>query len=119
MNLELKISVNLENWSYKKCWVNCDYKNFIGSKYNFRSRWILQKTLGKALLLVGGYTGIKLSLSSISSEEKARLLREVGDMVEDKDAELAVFLSSLKLEEIPNPGDHIALPPEVIGKAIM
>ena len=53
------------------------------------------------------------------SEEKARLLREVGDMVEDKDAELAVFLSSLKLEEIPNPGDHIALPPEVIGKTMM
>ena len=56
--------------------------------------------------------------SSLYSEEKARLLREVGDMVEDKDAELAVFLSSLKLEEIPNPGDHIALPPEVIGKAM-
>ena len=52
--------------------------------------------------------------SSLYSEEKARLLREVGDMVEEKDAELAIFLSSLKLEEIPNPGDHIALPPEVI-----
>ena len=51
--------------------------------------------------------------SSLYSEEKARLLREVGDMVEEKDAELAIFLSSLKLEEIPNPGDHIALPPEV------
>ena len=53
--------------------------------------------------------------SSLYSEEKARLLREVGDMVEEKDAELAIFLSSLKLEEIPNPGDHIALPPEVIS----
>ena len=52
--------------------------------------------------------------SSLYSEEKARLLREVGDMVEDKEAELAVFLSSLKLEEIPNPGDQIALPAEVI-----
>ena len=52
--------------------------------------------------------------SSLYSEEKARLLREVGDMVEEKDAELAIFLSSLKLEEIPNPGDHISLPQEVI-----
>ena len=53
--------------------------------------------------------------SSLYSEEKARLLRQVGDRVEEKDAELVVFLSSLKLEEIPNPGDHIALPAQVIG----
>ena len=53
-------------------------------------------------------------LSSLYSEEKARLLREVGDLIEDKDAELAVFLSSLNLDEIPNAGDHIALPQEVI-----
>lgn len=52
--------------------------------------------------------------SSLYSEEKARLLRDVGEMIEDKDADLAVFMSSLKLEEIPNPGDHLALPQEVI-----
>ena len=38
-------------------------------------------------------------------------------MIEDKDAELAVFLSSMKLEDIPKPGDHIALPQEVIESA--
>ena len=52
--------------------------------------------------------------SSLYSEEKARLLRDVGDMIEDKDAELAVFLSSMKLEEIPKAGDNIAMPEEVI-----
>ena len=52
--------------------------------------------------------------SSLYSEEKARLLREVGDVIEEKGVELAVFLSSMKLEEVPNPGDHISLPQEVI-----
>ena len=52
--------------------------------------------------------------SSLYSEEKARLLREVGDVIEEKGVELAVFLSSMKLEEVPHPGDHISLPQEVI-----
>ena len=52
--------------------------------------------------------------SSLYSEEKARLLREVGDVIEEKGVELAVFLSSMKLEDVPNPGDHISLPQEVI-----
>ncbi len=52
--------------------------------------------------------------SSLYSEEKAKLLRQVGDVIEDKDNELVVFLSSLKLEEVPNPGDHISMPQELI-----
>ena len=52
--------------------------------------------------------------SSMYSEEKARFLRQVGEMIEDKDAELVVYLSSLNLEEVPNPGDHLSLPKELI-----
>lgn len=52
--------------------------------------------------------------SSLYSEEKARFLRQIGELIEEKDSELVVFLSSLNLEEIPNPGDHLALPKEII-----
>jgi tyrosine-protein phosphatase non-receptor type 23 len=55
--------------------------------------------------------------SSLYSEEKAQILRQLGDLVEERDAELAVVLSSLRMEEIPNPGDHIALPQELIEVA--
>ena len=60
------------------------------------------------------YDGIVSAISNLILRILQFVYSQVGDMVEDKDAELAVFLSSLKLEEIPNPGDHISLPPEVI-----
>ncbi|XP_040578953.1 uncharacterized protein mop [Lepeophtheirus salmonis] len=52
--------------------------------------------------------------SSLYSEEKAKLLRTVGDEIEKKDSELAVFLASLSLDEIPEPGEQEYLPPELI-----
>ena len=90
------------------------YQGSPGSRWKKEAHFLLTGCQKNALLKIPPKCRF-----SIFSEEKARLLREVGDMVEDKDAELAVFLSSLKLEEIPNPGDHIALPPEVIGKALL
>ena len=30
--------------------------------------------------------------------------------VEERDAELVIFLSSLQLDEVPQPGDHLSLP---------
>ena len=53
-------------------------------------------------------------VSSLYSEEKAKFLRQVGELIEDKDTELVVFLTSMNLEEVPNPGDHLALPKEII-----
>ena len=43
--------------------------------------------------------------ASLYSEEKVGLLRGIGDKVEDRDAELVIFLSSLQLDEVPQPGD--------------
>ena len=34
--------------------------------------------------------------------------------MEERDAELVIFLSSLQLDEVPQPGDHLSLPQEVI-----
>ena len=48
------------------------------------------------------------------SEEKAKILRQIGDEIEDRDASLAVFMSSLELDEIPQPSDHLGLPQELI-----
>ena len=52
--------------------------------------------------------------SSLYSEEKAKLLRDLGDKVESKDETLQQFLISMNLDQVPNPGDHIALPQELI-----
>ena len=52
--------------------------------------------------------------SSLYSEEKAKLLRDLGDKVESKDETLQQFLLSMNLDQVPNPGDHIALPQELI-----
>lgn len=38
------------------------------------------------------------------------MLRDVGDDIENRDAELVIFLSSLQLDEVPTPGDHLSLP---------
>jgi len=56
--------------------------------------------------------------SSLYSEEKAKLLRGLGDEVEAKDTELAVFMSSMSLDgQVPKPQDHIQLPQELIQVA--
>ena len=52
--------------------------------------------------------------ASVYSEEKAKVLRDLGDKVEEKDEELTIFLLSMNLEQVPNAGDHIALPQELI-----
>ncbi len=52
--------------------------------------------------------------SSLYSEEKAKLLRNLGDKIEQRDEELDEFLLSMNLEQVPNAGDYIALPQEVI-----
>ena len=52
--------------------------------------------------------------SSLYSEEKAKVLRDIGSKVELKDETLEQFLVSMNLEQVPNPGDHIALPQELI-----
>merc|ERR1719219_3410683 len=52
--------------------------------------------------------------SSLYSEEKAKVLRELGTKIENKDEELSNFLLSINLEQVPNAGDHIALPQELI-----
>ena len=58
--------------------------------------------------------------SSLYSEEKAKLLRSIGDEIESKDNELAIFMSSMSLDEdgvVPKPDDQIALPQELIEVA--
>ena len=52
--------------------------------------------------------------SSMYSEEKANLLRRIAYAVEEKNAALDVFILTMDLNQIPNPGDHISLPQEVI-----
>ena len=52
--------------------------------------------------------------SSLYSEEKAKVLRDLGTKVDLKDESLEKFLASMNLEQVPNAGDHIALPQELI-----
>ncbi len=52
--------------------------------------------------------------ASLYSEEKAKMLRCLGEEVDAKDRDLAEFLSTLDLEEIPRPDADLALPQEVI-----
>ncbi len=52
--------------------------------------------------------------ASLYSEEKAKLLRTVGEEVDCRDAELAEFLSALDLEEVPRPDAGLSLPQEVV-----
>lgn len=52
--------------------------------------------------------------ASLYSEEKAKLLRDLGSRIEAKDGDLNDFLVSLNLEQVPNAGDFIALPQELI-----
>lgn len=55
----------------------------------------------------------------LDSEEKAKLLRLLGEDVESKNTDLAVFMASMGLEdgEVPEPGDHIGMPQELIEVA--
>ena len=39
--------------------------------------------------------------------------------VEERDAELVIFLSSLQLDEVPQPGDHLSLPQQGRNDLIM
>ena len=58
--------------------------------------------------------------SSLYSEEKAKLLRVIGEEIESKNNELALFMSSMSLDEdgvVPKPDEHIALPQELIEVA--
>ena len=56
--------------------------------------------------------------SSLYSEEKAKLLRSLGDEIENKNTELTIFMSSLNLEgEVPKPDEHIQMPQELIEVA--
>ena len=48
--------------------------------------------------------------SSVYSEEKAKILRKFSKKIEEKSEELTNFMLSMNLEEVPNAGDHIALP---------
>ena len=44
------------------------------------------------------------------SEEKAKLLRSIGDDIEAANTDLAVFMSSMGLDGpnvVPSPGDHV------------
>ena len=51
------------------------------------------------------------------SEEKAKILRDLSTKIEAKDEELVNFMLSMNLEQVPNAGDHIALPQELIESA--
>ena len=51
------------------------------------------------------------------SEEKAKILRNLSTKIEAKDEELVNFMLSMNLEQVPNAGDHIALPQELIESA--
>ena len=44
--------------------------------------------------------------SSLYSEEKAQLLRGIAEEIEEADASLAVFLSGICLDEVPEPGQY-------------
>ena len=58
--------------------------------------------------------------SSLYSEEKAKVLRVIGEEIESKNNELALFMSSMSLDEdgvVPKPDEHIALPQELIEVA--
>ena len=55
--------------------------------------------------------------SSMYSEEKAKILRDLSTKIEAKDDELVNFMLSMNLEQVPNAGDHIALPQELIESA--
>ena len=58
--------------------------------------------------------------SSLYSEEKAKLLRKTVQEIESKNNELAVFMSSMSLDEdgvVPKPDECIALPQELIEVA--
>ncbi|CAB4055292.1 PTPN23 [Lepeophtheirus salmonis] len=55
-----------------------------------------------------------MSQAHCTLRKKQKLLRTVGDEIEKKDSELAVFLASLSLDEIPEPGEQEYLPPELI-----
>ena len=58
--------------------------------------------------------------SSLYSEEKAKLLRVIGEEIESKNNEIAVFMSSMSLDEdgvVPKPYEQIALPQELIEVA--
>jgi len=52
--------------------------------------------------------------SSLYSEEKAKLLRNICGDIEMADSELAVYMSSVQIQDIPGPADHISLPQELI-----
>ena len=58
--------------------------------------------------------------SSLYSEEKAKLLRVIGEEIQSKSNELAIFMSSMSLDEegvVPKPDEQIALPQELIEVA--
>ena len=55
--------------------------------------------------------------SSLYSEEKAKILRDLSSKIDAKDEELTTFMLSMNLEQVPNAGDHIALPQELIESA--
>ena len=52
--------------------------------------------------------------SSLYSEEKAKLLRSVGSEVDEKDAELTQFLSSLSLDE-----EQLEVPPARLPQQLL
>lgn len=54
--------------------------------------------------------------SSLYSEEKAKLLRKVGGMIESKDEELETFLSTLQLDELNMKANGNRLPQELVDK---
>ncbi|XP_039279943.1 LOW QUALITY PROTEIN: tyrosine-protein phosphatase non-receptor type 23 [Nilaparvata lugens] len=54
--------------------------------------------------------------SSLYSEEKAKLLRKIGGMVDEKDQELVGFISSLQVDYLNNHVDSDILPQELVDR---
>ncbi|XP_076057743.1 tyrosine-protein phosphatase non-receptor type protein myopic isoform X2 [Oratosquilla oratoria] len=52
--------------------------------------------------------------SSMYSEEKAKLLRRVGSMIQEKNEELEMYLASMQLESLSLDADNEAIPQELI-----